>query len=748
MKRPPDPLTLCTSTPKSTGKRQTSNVDKDEDFDMDISEFDKEGMNMGVDDDGDDVLEPLQNDQLRTHNGLMARANIFKSNMLHAKIGESESLLISEDEEEEAENDANNDQSTQNAPQHILNQRVSYATVLSFIEGSFVGSTESDGEKSDDEEMIDDPANAGESSSRHGGQGANIPTMKGVAARSGKKLDAKQYIAYQIICCTFMLKVVNEGYDENTTLGSIMNISDDDDITRNTIIEELRNKGAQDQLLMFLTGPAGCGKSTSVEVAQLFCHQFCNAAAIAFEEESFYFTSTTGSSAALFGGSTIHGAAHLNKTRLTDAMRNLWREKVRILIIDEVSFFKAGDIKKLNSQLQRLMGNTQPYGGISIVFSGDFHQLKPICNEAEVLYSGSSAATAWENTINCAIFLDNSHRFVNDPQYGEILARMRMGEDTTEDREEINKRVIGRNKVKPPRNDPNVCYACPTNKGRNGVTAGTFQKLIQRTHPTVDSDDMPPDNTLMIEAIIRRKEKGSRKKGRKVSQNIHDTIVNTLGDDDVRATGFTCKDAKIEPLLRVYPGSHHMCITNEDLDKGRGNGTLCKCVGVKLKRGGKSKRQWKNWDGRKVWTISSEHVQYVQFEHWPEPPRNAKRYFRMKPQEFTTKIDFPLTQDCKMKIGNVSVTQIAVNSNIATTGHKLQGMSKDSLIVTDWNYQCANWIYVVLSRVRTRSGLYLAKPLNMEKEFNVPASLMRFERRMREEKEMPLLERLSPDLLD
>ena len=101
-----------------------------------------------------------------------------------------------------------------------------------------------------------------------------------------------------------------------------------------------------------------------------------------------------------------------------------------------------------------------------------------------------------------------------------------------------------------------------------------------------------------------------------------------------------------------------------------------------------------------------------------------------------------------MKIGNVSVTQIAVNSNIATTGHKLQGMSKDSLIVTDWNYQCANWIYVVLSRVRTRSGLYLAKPLNMEKEFNVPASLMRFERRMREEKERPLLERLSPDLLD
>ena len=95
-----------------------------------------------------------------------------------------------------------------------------------------------------------------------------------------------------------------------------------------------------------------------------------------------------------------------------------------------------------------------------------------------------------------------------------------------------------------------------------------------------------------------------------------------------------------------------------------------------------------------------------------------------------------------MKLGNVSVTQFAVNSNIATTGHKLQGMSKDTLIINNWNYGSANWIYVVLSRVRTRSGLYLAKPLDLNKEFNVPQSLINFERRIREEKEAPLLERL------
>ena len=114
-----------------------------------------------------------------------------------------------------------------------------------------------------------------------------------------------------------------------------------------------------------------------------------------------------------------------------------------------------------------------------------------------------------------------------------------------------------------------------------------------------------------------------------------------------------------------------MCITNDDLDKGRGNGTLCKCVQVKLKRG--AKRKWKNWDGRKVWTISSEDVKWIKFEHWPGPPRNATRYFKLKPQTFSTTVRFPVTQDCSMKLGNVSVTQFAVNSNIATTGHKLQG---------------------------------------------------------------------------
>jgi hypothetical protein len=66
--------------------------------------------------------------------------------------------------------------------------------------------------------------------------------------------------------------------------------------------------------------------------------------------------------------------------------------------------------------------------------------------------------------------------------------------------------------------------------------------------------------------------------------------------------------------------------------------------------------------------------------------------------------------------------QIPANSNDATTGHKLQGMSKDVIVLTSWPTgglaeMFKNWKYVVLSRVRTLSGLYIVEPIEMEKLF-------------------------------
>ena len=69
----------------------------------------------------------------------------------------------------------------------------------------------------------------------------------------------------------------------------------------------------------------------------------------------------------------------------------------------------------------------------------------------------------------------------------------------------------------------------------------------------------------------------------------------------------------------------------------------------------------------------------------------------------------------------VNMTQLPINMNNATTGHKLQGMSKDKLIVESWSF-ISNWIHVVLSRVRTLEGLFILKPLPTDclESFEVP----------------------------
>ena len=100
---------------------------------------------------------------------------------------------------------------------------------------------------------------------------------------------------------------------------------------------------------MFLTGPAGCGKITYVELAEKYCHKRCQLAGLSFDEKTFYFTSSTGSLAYLFGGTTIHSAAHLATDRIADALCKDWKH-VKILDIDEVSFLSDLDMENLDKK--------------------------------------------------------------------------------------------------------------------------------------------------------------------------------------------------------------------------------------------------------------------------------------------------------------------------------------------------------------------------------------------------------------
>ncbi len=94
----------------------------------------------------------------------------------------------------------------------------------------------------------------------------------------------------------------------------------------------------------------------------------------------------------------------------------------------------------------------------------------------------------------------------------------------------------------------------------------------------------------------------------------------------------------------------------------------------------------------------------------------------------------------------VKTKQILLNSNDATMGHKLQGMSKDVIFVMSWPTRglaamFMNWEYVILSQVRTLSGLYLVEPpIDMEKSFKPSSELKKYIENARQ-KETNLLEK-------
>jgi hypothetical protein len=100
-----------------------------------------------------------------------------------------------------------------------------------------------------------------------------------------------------MIACTFLLSLVKDGNDSSTTLFTTLQKTVGGNPSSETIkenVDKLQARGGQEQLIMFLTGPAGSGKSTAVSVAEQFCYEFCLAVGIMWSDTTFLFTANTG----------------------------------------------------------------------------------------------------------------------------------------------------------------------------------------------------------------------------------------------------------------------------------------------------------------------------------------------------------------------------------------------------------------------------------------------------------------------
>jgi hypothetical protein len=115
------------------------------------------------------------------------------------------------------------------------------------------------------------------------------PTLRGVARQvlkeENKRLDEKQYIMYEVIACSFLLGLLrdsNSNDGESLALQNLLCSATGQGVVQEikTLENALKARGGREQLIMFVTGFAGAGKSTAVKVAQKFCYEFCRAASI------------------------------------------------------------------------------------------------------------------------------------------------------------------------------------------------------------------------------------------------------------------------------------------------------------------------------------------------------------------------------------------------------------------------------------------------------------------------------------
>ena len=196
--------------------------------------------------------------------------------------------------------------------------------------------------------------------------------------------------------------------------------------------------GARSQLIMFMTGPDGSGKSAVISSLMSYCVAFCSNLGAHFDARTIIVTAITGVAATSIMGETTSKAVGLTKHSFeTETIQTF--ANTRMILIDEISFCKAKELEQLDRSLKCLKEEPSlTYGGIHVIFCGDFHQLPPV--GAPSIWEESRLL--WHCVLNSFVELNGTWRFTDDPEWGAILGRMRMGLTTTEDMAVYDSRVV------------------------------------------------------------------------------------------------------------------------------------------------------------------------------------------------------------------------------------------------------------------------------------------------------------------
>ena len=302
---------------------------------------------------------------------------------------------------------------------------------------------------------------------------------------------------------------------------------------------------------LFLTGPGGTGKSFLIQKMVEYTKSkgnFCQVCAL------------TGCAAVLLecSAKTIHSwsgiylmntpdDAILRRVLNTKKLKDNWK-LADVLIIDEVSMMSKRMFDLLNLIGQKIRGTTTPFGGLQVVFVGDFFQLPPVEKDGFCFESGG-----WFETFPKSQHVELKTFFrQTDPVYIDILMQVRKGNIDQASIEALEKYVAR------PMDRP-ITRVVPLRKQADFINQSMFDTLktpIEEFHSIV--------RTNMTEYVIG---------GVAIDRRVL-AACSCLSERDIDQEVVTLmKHHNICKTLQLKIGAQVMCLRNIDLDHQICNGS-------------------------------------------------------------------------------------------------------------------------------------------------------------------------------
>ncbi len=220
----------------------------------------------------------------------------------------------------------------------------------------------------------------------------------------------------------------------------------------------------------FLTGAAGAGKSYVLREYIKYLKE---------HKVNYAVTASTGIASTHINGQTIHAWSGIGiKSHLTAYDLDILEEKqslykkwnsTSVLIIDEVSMLHASFIDMLNTLGKHMRRSDKPFGGLQVIFTGDFFQLPPVTRGVVDGDIFAFTSAAWKEARPVICYLTEQFR-QDDDALTSLLNAIRSG-DIEEDHY-----TLLESRTKTPHKDDHI-KLYTHNENVDSINEEAFQKL-------------------------------------------------------------------------------------------------------------------------------------------------------------------------------------------------------------------------------------------------------------------------------